>query len=126
MALRAYGSTVWHILRSKKGEAHTAEQVAFQPPAGMASTNVQDALLEIRTMLGMVAQGLGTPTASFYRHLQAIPAQVWTINHGLGFRPAVAAFDSEGREIDGAVEHANENTVTISFVRAIAGEAQLS
>jgi hypothetical protein len=126
MALRQYSSTKWHILRSKKGEAHTAEQIAFQPPAGMASSNLQDAVLELRTMLGQVATGLGVPAANFYRHIQAIPAQVWTVNHGLGFRPAVTMSNDAGVEVDGVVKHINENTVQISFIKPVAGEAELS
>lgn len=126
MALRQYSSTIWHILRSKKGEAHTAHQIAFQPPAGMAASTVQEALIELRTMMGQVAQGLGVPAANFYRHIQAIPAQVWTVNHGLGFRPAVTMSNDSGIELDGVVKHINENTVQISFIKPVAGEAELS
>ena len=124
MALRPVGSTVFHILKSKRGEAHTAEQIAFQPPAGMAATTVQEAIQEIITILSNSSTIFGA--AQFYHHIQAIPADVWTVNHGLGFRPAVTMFDINGTEIDGVVEHQNENALTISFIRSIAGEAQLS
>jgi glyoxylase-like metal-dependent hydrolase (beta-lactamase superfamily II) len=72
MALRPVGSTVFHILKSKRGEAHTAEQIAFQPPAGMAATTVQEALQEIITILSNSSTIFGA--AQFYRHIQAIPA----------------------------------------------------
>lgn len=124
MALRAYGSTVWHVLRSKKGEAHTAEQISFQPRGAITATDLQAAmeqLLNIVTAGGPIA---GDP--SQYRHIQAIPAAEWTVQHMLGFKPNIQLFDDGGREIDGAVQHLNNNTLKVSFIRPVAGEAYCS
>lgn len=124
MALKPFGSTKWHILRSKAGEAHTAEQISFQPPAGMSATNVQDALNEILTILAAGASGLSA--AGFYRHIQSTPSATWTINHELGFRPSVQVIDADGDDIDASIEHLDADTSVVSFITPIAGEAFLS
>lgn len=124
MALKPFGSTKWHILRSKAGEAHTAEQISFQPPAGMSATNVQDALHEILTIIAAGASGLAA--AGFYRHVQNTPSATWTIAHNLGFRPGVQIVDSNGDDIDASIEHLDADTTVVSFITAIAGEAFLS
>lgn len=124
MALRLFSSTKWHIAKSGDGEAHTANQVAYQPPAGMASVTVQEALDELRVLIG---QAFGTDSApSFYRHVQPVAATSWTINHGLGFRPNVGIFTDGGEEMDGSIQHTTANQVLVRFVRPVAGEAFLS
>jgi hypothetical protein len=66
----------------------------------------------------------GLPGASF-KHIQNSAASVWTINHNLGVKKPVACVDTLGREIEGDVVYVNDNTVTISFGVALAGEAYL-
>jgi hypothetical protein len=74
--------------------------------------------------------GWTTPSAGAgavaYRYVQASAATVWTITHGLAFRPNVAAVDSTGREIwPGAVDYTS-TTVVLTFSAAVGGEAYLS
>jgi hypothetical protein len=62
-----------------------------------------------------------------YHHVQATAATVWTITHGLSFRPNVTAIDSTGREIwPGAVDYLSAIAVQLTFSAAIGGEAYLS
>jgi hypothetical protein len=69
----------------------------------------------------------GDPGAVSYRHVQATPATVWSITHGLAFRPNVSAVDSTGREIwPGTVDYPSDTTVTLTFSAAVAGDAYLS
>lgn len=69
---------------------------------------------------------------STYRHVQSAPAAVWTIAHGLGYRPGgVEAFSSAGDAIVGRITHLNNNTLTISYFvagapAAFSGEAYIS
>lgn len=50
----------------------------------------------------------------------------WTINHNLGFRPAVDLYDSLGAKIQGEVQHASVNTTIVSFNTPTAGFARLN
>ena len=69
----------------------------------------------------------GDPGTGAYRHVQATAATVWTITHGLAFRPNTTAVDSTGREIiPGAVDYPSATSVTLTFSSAVGGEAYLS
>jgi hypothetical protein len=69
----------------------------------------------------------GTSPVVAYRHVQAAAATVWSIAHGLTFRPNVSAVDSTGREMwPGAVDYPSATTVTLTFSAAVGGEAYLS
>jgi hypothetical protein len=60
-------------------------------------------------------------------HAQPVPAAtLWTINHNLGFRPAVAILDSGGNEIEADVVHTRPNQLVIHFAIPVAGVARLT
>ena len=62
-----------------------------------------------------------------YRHVQGVPATVWTITHDLAFRPNVAVVDSVAQQIfPGSVEYLTETTIRLTFSSAVGGEAYLS
>lgn len=61
-----------------------------------------------------------------YEHTQGIDATVWTVDHNLGFYPSVTVFDSALSEVEGAIEHQDQYTLTITFSVAISGTAYLS
>jgi len=65
-------------------------------------------------------------TSAGYIHTQSVPAETWTINHNLGFRPSVELLDSGGQEIDGAVSHPSVNQTVITLSPATAGLARLT
>lgn len=61
-----------------------------------------------------------------YTHLQTVSSPVWTINHNMGKRPAVACVDSAGDEIEGNVTYPTVNQVVVTFSAATGGEAYLN
>lgn len=65
---------------------------------------------------------------AFYHHDQGVASTLWTIVHGLGFRPNVALYDNEAPPvpIDGWVQYIDLNTVTVGFDSAVSGTAELS
>lgn len=79
------------------------------------------------TSVAMGPQGPpGDPGALGYRHVQAVPAAQWDINHGLSFWPNVAVVDSSGREVIGEVSYLSSTAVRLTFSAAFGGEAYLS
>ena len=61
--------------------------------------------------------------ASQFRHVQAVPATIWVVNHNLGRHPAVSVLDSAGTLVEGAVVHETFNRLVITFSLAFSGEA---
>lgn len=61
-----------------------------------------------------------------YSHVQGADSTIWTIEHNLGFYPAVTVFMSSGDTVEGAIEHQDTNNLTITFSVAISGTAYLS
>jgi hypothetical protein len=61
-----------------------------------------------------------------YTHTQGSAETIWTVNHNLGFYPSVTVFLSSGDVVEGAIEHQDSNTLTITFSVAISGTAYLS
>lgn len=57
---------------------------------------------------------------------QATPAATWTINHNLGYRPAVELFDQGGNEFDADIVHVSNNQVVVYLNIAAAGAARLN
>lgn len=58
-----------------------------------------------------------------YRHIQSVPASVWTINHGLGRRSIPSCYDSAGDVIWGAIRFLDDNTTTVTYGAQFSGEA---
>jgi hypothetical protein len=75
------------------------------------------------------AQGVAGPVgpaSAFFIYNQATAASEWTINHNLGFKPSVQAFDTGSQQIEGMVTHLSINTTAIVFVVPVAGFARLT
>jgi hypothetical protein len=75
------------------------------------------------------AQGVAGPpgpASAFFIYNQATAASEWTINHNLGFKPSVQAFDTGSQQIEGLVTHLSINTTAIVFVVPVAGFARLT
>ena len=60
-----------------------------------------------------------------YVHTQATASSTWTINHNLGYCPAVEVFDSGSNEVDADITHPTLNQTIILFVTPISGFARL-
>lgn len=68
----------------------------------------------------------GTVTGNNYTHVQNIVTDVWDITHNLGYTPALTAFDSGGTQVEGEIEHIDDNNLRLHFTSAFAGHAYLS
>lgn len=69
--------------------------------------------------------GQGATTLS-YTFEQQVDSASWSINHNLGYRPAVTVQDYGKITIEGEINHINANTLIITFSAAISGYAYLS
>jgi len=58
-----------------------------------------------------------------YNHEQIIPSASWSINHNLGFNPAVSVVDSGGNIVFGDVIYLNTNAIQINFSSGFSGKA---
>jgi len=72
----------------------------------------------------------GTPgAADSYIHYQSVPSATWTINHSLGFPPAVTIVNSAGEKVEADISYPPESItsqVVVDFSGALAGRAYLS
>lgn len=64
--------------------------------------------------------------ASGYLHTQAVPADTWTINHNLGYRPAVELLTVGGVAFDATVTHPTANQTIVNLLTERAGTARLT
>jgi hypothetical protein len=62
----------------------------------------------------------------FHEHQQPIASEVWTINHNLGFRPAVSVLSTGGMLMLAQVVHANLNQVLVYFDAPTSGQVVCS
>lgn len=67
----------------------------------------------------------GPAGGSAYVHVQSAVSTVWTINHNLGYRPAVELLDTGNQEIDGDIAHPSTNQTVVTLNPASAGLARL-
>lgn len=63
---------------------------------------------------------------SVYTHVQSAPASPWTVNHNLGYRPAVSVFSVGGKEVIVEIIHASVNQTLIYFDSPMPGSATFS
>lgn len=80
----------------------------------------------VTTVVTVGQQGpAGTPGAG-YVHTQAVAASIWTINHNLGFTPAVTVFTVGGMQMIAEVLHTSINQTLVYLASAMAGSARLT
>lgn len=72
------------------------------------------------------AKGDKGDSGGFYSHTQGIPSSTWTINHNLGYNPAITVVDSAGTVVEGSYEFVNVNTLIATFTSGFSGNAYLS
>lgn len=90
-----------------------ASGIGFSPTEELSSTNVQDAIEEVRAK-------------SKYVHTQASAATTWTISHNMQFYPNVTVVDSGENYVVGDVQYVNSNSLIVTFTHSFAGKAYLS
>lgn len=72
-------------------------------------------------------QGLpGQATNIYFTFEQQFDSNLWTINHNLGYRPAVTVKRYDKITIEGEIDYTDANTLTISFSAPVSGYAYLS
>ena len=65
-------------------------------------------------------------TSNNYVYSQDVASNIWLINHGLGYYPAVSVTDSAGKLVIGGVQYIDINTIQISFSAGFSGKVYLS
>lgn len=81
----------------------------------------------VTNTVSSITQGPQGPAGSgAYVHTQSTVAATWTINHNMGFRPAVELLDSGSQEIDGEIAHPTVNQTVVTLNPASAGLARLT
>ena len=58
-----------------------------------------------------------------YRHVQAVAALTWQVEHGLHKTPSVTVIDSAGNVVLGDVQHTTDTHCVLNFSAPFAGEA---
>lgn len=90
-----------------------AEVLDFEPTSEILSTNVQDAIEEVRAI-------------SKYVHVQASANVLWDITHNLRFFPNVTVVDSGENLVVGDVNYLSINRLQVTFAHSFGGKAYLS
>lgn len=85
----------------------------FIPNEEILSTNVQDAIEEVREI-------------SKYVHVQATASVLWDITHNLRFYPNVTIVDSGDNFVVGDVNYLSINRLQVTFAHSFGGKAYLS
>lgn len=62
----------------------------------------------------------------YYKHDQAIPSAVWTIEHNLNKYPSVTVIDTAGSEVVGDTSFIDNNNIRITFSAAFSGYALMN
>jgi len=63
---------------------------------------------------------------SAYQFTQSSPSTTWTINHNLGYKPIVDAYDTGSQQIEALVTHPTVNQTLILLTTPVAGFARLT
>jgi len=90
-----------------------SSSVVFTPTSEITSTNVQDAIEEVRSR-------------SRYVHDQPAASSTWSITHNMKFFPNVSIVDTALSKVIGEVTYLSENALTVTFSHSFAGKAYLS
>lgn len=104
-------------------------EIRSPAPAQLVETITGTAVIVDITGASGPGSGPAAPAARAARFDQAIPATVWTIEHGLGFDPAgLVVLSTDGFVLDGfGVQYlAAGASLRLSFDIAVSGVAYLS
>lgn len=94
-------------------ESNNASQTDFVPTSEITSTNVQDAIEEVRSR-------------SRFEFIQSAASSTWNITHNMRFFPNVSIVDTALSNVIGEVEYLTENSLRVTFSQSFAGRAYLS
>lgn len=99
------------------------EVVGTQP---VAIDVQQPASTEVVVVSANGPQGAQGPPNLGYLFTQSSPSSQWTINHNLGYRPAVELLSSGGVEFDADIVHVSNNQVVVYLTAPYSGFARLN
>jgi hypothetical protein len=105
-------ATVEYVNDAFDGAA-VAASIVFTPTSEITSTNVQNAIEEVRSR-------------SRYVHDQPTSSSTWSITHNMKFYPNVSIVDTALSKVVGEVTYLSENALTVTFSHSFAGKAYLS
>ena len=106
----------------------SSSAVAAQEASGAVTTQPPDTTSVSYPMIPGPPgpQGPPGPAGGTYRHVQGTASAQWTIQHNLGFYPAVTLVDSTGREFVAELTFPDMNTAIATLSAATGGEAHYS
>ena len=106
----------------------SSSAVAAQEASGAVTTQPPDTTSVSYPMIPGPPgpQGPPGPAGGTYRHVQGTASAQWTIQHNLGFYPAVTLVDSTGREFVAELTFPDMNTAVATLSAATGGEAYCS
>lgn len=70
--------------------------------------------------------GIDGGTAATYEHIQTMASTSWVINHNLGFKPNIDAYDESDRPMDVYIIHHSLVQAEIQTLTPRAGKARAS
>lgn len=97
-------------------------QVAVKAPTTPVHVDGRDTVVRAGSAMGV--QGPPGTSGASYTHTQAVASSVWTINHNLGFRPAITLLTDGGAVIDAEIGHASDNAAVVTLSQPLAGTAR--
>lgn len=108
---------VWTLFAGVEGDYAPLDSPDFTgiPTAPTADPGTQTDQIATTAFVHDVVAGIG------YLHTQADAALTWTVNHNLGYKPAVELYTVGGLEFEAEVVHTSNNQCVVSLVKEIAG-----
>lgn len=98
---------------------HTVLVEEIQILAEQPDSSVLVEEVEVVEVVALCEQGPPGPPGisanAAYQHTQASASDVWTVNHNLGFRPAVSALSPGGKEMWAEILHTSNNQFIVYF-----------
>jgi len=96
--------------------------VVVNAPEAQQLQVTRDQRVAVATQLVQGPAGAGG--GAVYIHTQSSASAIWTINHNLGFYPAVELLDSGRREFEAEVIHISINQCVVYLVAPATGTAR--
>lgn len=77
-------------------------------------------------LISLLVYNVGVSNDKNFVFVQATPSTTWSVNHNLGKFPSVSVVDSAGTQVQGRVDYADSNNLTITFVNQFSGKAYIN
>lgn len=115
--LDALDPLTWTLFAGVDGDFAPVESPLFTgtPKAPTAAAGTQTDQIATTSFVHQELAAIG------YLHTQNDPALTWTINHNLGYKPAVELYTIGGLEFEAEVIHTSSNQCVVQLVKEIAG-----